>query len=84
MDPTALYVIDFYRQHIETPVSIPDDLKADMDFMEGSNRGRIYKITPKNALSKDSLKVNLAKLSALELVNYLAHPNQWQRLQAQR
>lgn len=80
----ALYVIDFYRQHIETPVSIPEDLKADMDFMKGSDRGRIYRITPKNPVSTDSLKVNLGKLSAQELVSYLAHPNQWQRLQAQR
>src|SRR5699024_9323685 len=31
-----LYVVDTYRQHIETPVSIPDDLGAEMDFMAGS------------------------------------------------
>ncbi|MDH3649500.1 MAG: hypothetical protein OEQ53_07440, partial [Saprospiraceae bacterium] len=33
----SLYVVDFYRQHIETPLSIPEDLKADMDFMQGSD-----------------------------------------------
>ena len=44
-----LYLIDFYRQHIETPVSIPDDLKADMDFLNGSEYGRIYRISPSNA-----------------------------------
>src|SRR5690606_37813447 len=41
-----LYVIDMYRQHIETPLSIPEDLKADMDFLYGSEHGRIYRIVP--------------------------------------
>ena len=27
-----LYIVDMYRQHIETPVSIPEELKTDMDF----------------------------------------------------
>ncbi|CAG4989833.1 hypothetical protein DYBT9275_00391 [Dyadobacter sp. CECT 9275] len=80
----ALYVIDFYRQHIETPVSIPDDLKADMDFMKGSDKGRIYRITPKNPKSTDKTVPNLAKMSAAELVSVLSHPGQWWRLQAQR
>src|SRR3546814_9821265 len=35
----ALYLVDMYRQHIETPLSIPGDLKVDMDFMAGSDRG---------------------------------------------
>ncbi len=80
----ALYVIDFYRQHIETPVSIPDDLKADMDFMNGSDRGRIYKITPKNPAQESTELKDLSTVTAAELVELLAHPNQWYRLNAQR
>lgn len=79
----CLYVIDMYRQHIETPVSIPEDLKADMDFYNGSQHGRIYRIAPAN----DPPEIALPKLSektSEELANLLTHPNQWQRLTAQR
>ncbi|MDQ3292558.1 MAG: dehydrogenase, partial [Bacteroidota bacterium] len=78
-----LYVLDYYRQHIETPVSIPDELKADMDFMAGSDKGRIYRILPINASPKNST-VNLAKASNTKLLETLSHPNLWWRLQAQR
>jgi len=78
-----LYVLDYYRQHIETPVSIPDELKADMDFMAGSDKGRIYRILPVNAGAKNSL-VNLAKAPSSKLLETLSHPNLGWRLQAQR
>jgi len=42
-------MIDMYRQHIETPMSIPDDLQKSMDFNAGNKYGRIYRIVPKNA-----------------------------------
>ena len=47
-----LYMVDFYRQHIETPVSIPDDLKEEMDFMHGENHGRIYRLVTKGTGGK--------------------------------
>lgn len=78
-----LYVLDYYRQHIETPVSIPDELKADMDFMAGSDKGRIYRILPTNASGK-KVSVNLKTMSAAKLVEVLSKPNLWWRLQAQR
>ncbi|MBE9461502.1 PVC-type heme-binding CxxCH protein [Dyadobacter subterraneus] len=80
----SLYVIDMYRQHIETPVSIPEDLKTDMDFLAGVDKGRIYKITPKNPRSAPSASVNLAKMTSTEIVKILSDPNQFYRLQAQR
>lgn len=79
----CLYVIDMYRQHIETPVSIPEDLKADMDFYNGSQHGRIYRISPE----KDSTPIVFPQLSnktTPELVALLEHSNHWQRSQAQR
>ncbi len=79
-----LYVVDFYRQHIETPVSIPDDLKEDMDFANGENLGRIYRIRPKNETSRRSAAVDLFSKTASELVEFLSHPNGWYRLNAQR
>ena len=79
-----LYLIDFYRQHIETPLSIPDDLKADMDFLNGSQYGRIYRILPGNAKGIVNNSPNLKNTATPELVKLLAHPSRWWRLQAQR
>ncbi len=79
-----LYVIDMYRQHIETPVSIPDDLKEDMDFMNGSERGRIYRIKPLASESKEKIIPNLREMESKKLLTFLTHPNQWWRLQTQR
>ena len=78
-----LYLLDYYRQHIETPVSIPDDLKEDMDFMAGSDMGRIYRIVPKDKAYK-GVNVNLKDISSLKLLDYLSNANSWYRIQAQR
>lgn len=78
-----LYVLDYYRQHIETPVSIPDDLKAEMDFYEGSDRGRIYRIMPAGSAYKKATP-QLSKVSSDSLVQLFAHPNQWYAQQAHR
>ncbi|MBO9620183.1 MAG: dehydrogenase [Niabella sp.] len=78
-----LYVIDYYRQHIETPMSIPDSLKKDMDFMRGSNMGRIYRIVPKGKKAITEFP-KLAAMTAAQLLPYLGNGNQWYRLQAQR
>jgi putative membrane-bound dehydrogenase-like protein len=79
-----LYLIDYYRQHIETPVSIPDDLKEDMDFLNGSEYGRIYRIAPTNAPPIKVIAPDLQNKSTSELVKLLTHPSRWWRLQAQR
>lgn len=79
-----LYVIDMYRQHIETPLSIPEDLKEDMDFLNGMDKGRIYRIKPVGTPSKSKLIPNLNKMESGEVAELMAHPNQWWRLQAQR
>ncbi|WP_241559187.1 PVC-type heme-binding CxxCH protein [Chitinophaga barathri] len=78
-----LYILDYYRQHIETPVSIPDDLKADMDFYEGSDKGRIYRVMPANGTYKN-VSPKLSKTSSDSLVQLFAHPNQWYAQQAHR
>ncbi|GAA4320097.1 PVC-type heme-binding CxxCH protein [Compostibacter hankyongensis] len=80
----ALYMIDMYRQHIETPVSIPEDLQTDMDFRAGSNMGRIYRIVPKNAGAYKKPDVDLQHATAAELVKLLSHPSSWWALQAHR
>lgn len=79
-----LYVIDMYRQHIETPLSIPDDLETDMDFDAGNTMGRIYRIVAKNAKKEKAIRPDLKNATSAELLNLLSHKNQWWRLQAQR
>ena len=79
-----LYVVDMYRQHIETPVSIPEDLKEDMDFAEGKQYGRIWRIYPKNTSKREVMLPDLSAMQSEELVSLLGHPNQWWRITAQR
>jgi putative membrane-bound dehydrogenase-like protein len=80
----AIYVLDFYREVIETPLSLPDDIKKRL-FLESSGRGRIWRIasdTPRPEKAKKSLR--LSKATTNELVARLADPNSWWRLTAQR
>ncbi|MBX2923520.1 MAG: dehydrogenase [Chitinophagaceae bacterium] len=79
-----LYVIDMYRQHIETPLSIPADLQTDMDFDAGNTMGRIYRIVPQNSAAVKWEQPNLKNATAEQLVNTLSHKNKWWRTVAQR
>jgi putative membrane-bound dehydrogenase-like protein len=79
-----LYILDMYHQHIETPVSIPEDLQTDMDFDNGKQYGRIWRIVPKNAKAREKLTADLSGMTSQQYVQMLTHPNQWNRIQAQR
>lgn len=79
-----LYVIDMYRQHIETPLSIPADLQTDMDFDAGNTMGRIYRIVPQNSAEVKWEKPNLKNATTEQVVNTLSHKNKWWRTTAQR
>lgn len=79
-----LYVIDMYRQHIETPMSIPEDLQVGMDFNAGNKYGRIYRIEPENAGAYKKVTPDLKNATSADLVTTLTHQNSWWRLQAQR
>lgn len=79
-----LYVIDMYRQHIETPLSIPEDLKEEMDFYNGTDKGRIYRILPVDSASVRKTQIGKLGGDHQALLELLTHPNRWYRLQAQR
>lgn len=78
----CLYMIDMYRQHIEAPTSVPDDLKAEMDYSQGEAYGRIYRIFP-NGHDRKSVAINLKSKTSAELVGFLENGNQWMRQRAQ-
>ncbi len=78
----AIYVLDFYREVIETPLSLPDDIKKRLN-VESRGRGRIWRITSAPAGTKPP-RVALDKASSAQLVAHLADDNLWWRLTAQR
>ena len=45
-----LYVTDIYRQVIETPESIPEEIRKKINFYNGDTMGRIYRIVPNHPL----------------------------------
>jgi putative membrane-bound dehydrogenase-like protein len=81
-----LYILDFYREYIEEPASIPESIKErlQLDFYRGDDRGRIYRLTPAGSAAGRGLQSGLAAASAGELAATLAHANGWHRLTAQR
>jgi putative membrane-bound dehydrogenase-like protein len=90
----ALYVVDFYRKLVEHPAWIARaDEKGiythagvlqESDFLEGSDRGRIYRIVPDDFEFKDHAKPSLSTDNTEAIAKALAHPNMWWRLNAQR
>lgn len=80
----CLHICDMYREVIEHPWSIPDEIKKFIDLNNGNNRGRIYRIVPDKGAERIGQKVNLAGASTGELVKTLGHQNGWHRDTAQR
>ncbi len=73
----SLYLADFYREIIETPLSLPDDIKAKWN-LNSRERGRIWRIKPKVPV------VSLVKENMQEPLSELTSPNKWRRNTAYR
>lgn len=82
----CLNIIDMYREVIEHPWSIPDEIKKHIDLNNGNNRGRIYRIVPDGWKrgEGEQRSGNIAGASTEQLVKLLTHPNGWHRDAAQR
>ena len=81
----GLYVADFYREVIETPLSLPDDIKARYN-LNSRGRGRIWRVSAKDAKytpGKMPAAMTTAELVA-EMGMKLSNKNSWRRLTAQR
>jgi putative membrane-bound dehydrogenase-like protein len=81
----CLHVCDMYREVIEHPWSIPDEIKKHLDLNSGNDRGRIYRIVPDHPQwVRRSGGLGLAGADAASLVKTLEHPNGWHRDTASR
>jgi putative membrane-bound dehydrogenase-like protein len=78
----ALYIADMYREVIEHPASLPPLIKKHLDLTSGRDRGRIYRIVPRDFKQPDLPR--LRTLSIEQWVDLLDHPNGWHRETAQR
>ena len=90
----ALYVVDFYRKLVEHPdwLAMADSTGfythageiKESDFLEGNDRGRIYRIVPKDLKAEKNKMPQLSKMDIKGLVGFLNNPNMWWRMNAQR
>ena len=78
----ALYLLDMQRDVIEHPDYIPEKVKAKQDLRAGSDRGRIWRITPEGGLK--AVRPSLGDAKVPDLVALLGHADPWWRLTAQR
>ncbi len=81
----ALYVVDYYRQIIEHPEWMADEVVRSGALYNGTDMGRIYRITPRGTHPAAWTRgLPLGQRSTKELVQTLAEPNLWWRRHAQR
>ena len=80
----TLHVCDMYREIIEHPWSLPEEIKQHLDLNNGNDRGRIYRVVPTTTGWHRRTRVALGSATTAELVATLAHPNGWHRDTAAR
>ncbi|QDU38942.1 Cytochrome c [Maioricimonas rarisocia] len=68
-----LYVLDMYRETIEHPASIPEDIKSHLDLESGDARGRIYRLLPPG--TKTASIPDVSDSTTSELVALLESPH---------
>lgn len=73
----SLYVLDMYRETIEHPYSIPEEIKAFLDLSSGDDRGRIYRLVSPEMQRR--AVVDIGGLDDTALVQQLGSPNGWNR-----
>ncbi len=81
----ALYVIDYYREIIEHPEWMSDSVNNSGELYNGSDKGRIWRVTPTNAPKMNwCSNTDLGKAGTAQLIKELNSDNIWWRRNAQR
>lgn len=78
----SLYMLDMYRETIEHPYSIPEEIKAFLDLTSGHDRGRIYRLVSPEM--KRLRPERLGDLPIVKIASFLNHDNAWHRMTAMR
>ncbi|MEO8763514.1 MAG: PVC-type heme-binding CxxCH protein [Ginsengibacter sp.] len=81
----ALYIIDFYREVIEGPEFMSEEIVKKVDLYNGKTKGRIYRVTAEGAAPADwTDRLHLGDATISELVENLDNKNIWWRINSQR
>ncbi len=80
----SLYVVDMYRQIIEHPEWLAEEVINSGKLYNGTGRGRIYKITATPEKEGGDQKDVAVGFTNEELLNKLGNANIWWRITAQR
>jgi putative membrane-bound dehydrogenase-like protein len=81
----ALYVLDYYRDIIEQPRFLSEEVMQSGTLYDGTSHGRIWRIVPEEGLPlKRPGEVRLGDATAEALAALLESPNVWFRRTAQR
>ncbi len=78
----ALWVADFYRFVLEHPEWISPEMQSRLDLRAGSDKGRLYRISPAGSVRRRV--PDFSKLDAPALACAMDTGNGWQRDMAQR
>ncbi len=78
----TLYVVDMYRELIETALALPPDVLKQLNHGGGVRRGRIYRIVPEGFKQRPLPK--LGEATTDRLVSLIEHRNGWHRDTASR
>ena len=75
-------MVDMYREVIEDPSAMPDEILEHIDYYTGQDMGRIYRIAPSDF--EQGASPQLGEASASDLVALLDHDDGWWRSTAHR
>ena len=78
----SLYVVDMYRQVIEHPEWIPDEIEKKVDLNAGKDKGRIYRIGKRNSKSVSFDSNDFKTVEGILIA--LKNSNPWIRTTAHR
>ena len=73
----TLHVVDMYRETIETPDSMVEEIFEMVDFRSGREFGRIYRLAPKGF--EPPPPPHLGEVTLPELITTLENRNGWWR-----